>query len=168
MAVSFCDLQKGDIIATGSYADTTIDEDAHESGDASYGGWLCYTTAGDSLFPEDFGPRKLTPNPVCMRPQLPFWVAAVFVYVAALCAYTYTQPCVYTQTHAYAYTYKCKHAYKHKHTYKYKHHYEYKYRHGYKYKSYKYKFICPTWTICVDRIFYLCENIFCASCAIIL
>ena len=55
MAVPFCDLKKGDETISSEYPQFTCGDDAHISGDSSYGGYIVYDTEGNSYFPEDFG-----------------------------------------------------------------------------------------------------------------
>ena len=55
MAVPFCDLKKGDETISSEYPQFTCGDDAHISGDSSYGGYVVFDTEGNSYFPEDFG-----------------------------------------------------------------------------------------------------------------
>ena len=55
MTVHFWELKEGDMIAAGEHKGLIVEEDAHESGDACYEGWLFLGADGDSYYPEDFG-----------------------------------------------------------------------------------------------------------------
>lgn len=55
MTVHFWELKEGDMIAAGEHKGLIVEEDAHESGDACYEGWLFLGSDGDTYYPEDFG-----------------------------------------------------------------------------------------------------------------
>ena len=55
--VPFSDLKAGDIVTNCKNGQTSIftcASDAHRSGDASYDGWLVFSTDGHDYYPEDF------------------------------------------------------------------------------------------------------------------
>lgn len=52
MAVPFRDIEEGDYITE---LEIYAGDDAHESGDCDYDGWVFYDTEGEGWFPEDLG-----------------------------------------------------------------------------------------------------------------
>lgn len=56
MYVEFWKLRAGDaILHFGEAAPILVGEDAHQSEDPCYDGWLFYDNNGNSYYPEDFG-----------------------------------------------------------------------------------------------------------------
>jgi len=55
--ICFSELRKGDMTCSPRMPRIVVGENAHQSEDPDYSGWLVYDEAGNSYFPEDFLPK---------------------------------------------------------------------------------------------------------------
>lgn len=56
-SISFRELMKGDMTCSPKVPRIVVGENAHQSEDPDYSGWLVYDEGGNSYFPDDFLPK---------------------------------------------------------------------------------------------------------------
>ncbi len=57
ITICFRELRKGDMTCSPRVPRIVVGENAHQSEDPDYSGWLVYDESGSSYFPEDFRPK---------------------------------------------------------------------------------------------------------------